>query len=221
MINSSFETDKAFPIGKADRWKPRFGNVDDIAGIETNPAHVYEGNQSASFSSSSPEVSYYYGPYNHAGNAAERIGVERGQVFELSAFSKVSPDFTGDGLRIAIIFWTDDVFHSRFNSPWLQSLDWTQEMLEAEVPEGANAMSYSIEYFGAGRGWFDKVSLRNQYARWYEKEAPLDVFEPLNYAGGDKVDYEVMEAHFYEMHQTMESQYNGNGTWGMGMPVGH
>lgn len=216
LINSGFESDQVAPLNQPDFWRARFGSNDNIAGLETDTDLVYSGQRCIKFHSDTDAISYYYGPYDATGTQRQFISVSTGQEFELKTQTKTSLDFSGDGLKMSIIFWEDNEFHSRVNSGWIQHDNWTEESIVAVVPVGANSMTASIEFFGEGTGWYDNVELNDLQNLWYLREAPLDEFEPLHYAGNDLVLVEDMIDRFTHHDTILENNYNADGTWGVG-----
>lgn len=216
LINSGFESDVVSPLNQPDFWKGRFSSANSVAGLETNPALVYSGQQCAKFESDVNAISYYYGPYDITRSQLKYISVRPGQQFELKAQTKTSSDFVGSGLKISLLFWIDDNFHSRKNSGWIQNDSWTEESLLAAVPHGVNNMTVSIEFYGQGTAWYDNVELNDMQNIWYLREASIDDFEPLAYAGSDLVPLEDMIERFKYHDTIMETYYNDDGTWGVG-----
>lgn len=132
-----------------DNWIPRFEKYHHI---ETDPANVYEGKQSAFFNNDSAEVvgCYYYG---------QQLAVVPGENYTFSAWCKVAPDFTGTGVFVSIIFWKGGKYLNRADSSKHASKTWTKASVQATVPADADRMSCTLEYIGQNKAWFDNAEL--------------------------------------------------------------
>jgi hypothetical protein len=217
--NSSFETDTASPVDKPDYWRPRGGIYTQYHHTETTIA--YEGSQCVQFNNTSgtPVDCYFYGPANAASDVVKSIDVVPGATYTFSAWSKVDSTFSGTGLKISIIFFNDSTFVSRVDSAWMTSQDWTKQSVQAIVPaSGVNRMWCSVEYSGCNKAWFDRTELYIT-PPWYYQDALIDSLENLSFTSPDKLSYSAMQDNFYSKNALLETEYNGDGSWGNGYGV--
>ncbi len=142
---------------KPDYWTPRY--IQDHF-VETAPANIYEGKQSALFTNNSGKSveGYFYGPADISGQLLS-IDVVPGDIYTFSAWCRVASDFSGAGLKVCLLFSKDGAYVSRVDSTPVAPKKWTRRSVQATVPDGANRMTYSVEYSGLRNAWFDKVEL--------------------------------------------------------------
>ena len=226
IINSSAETDSDLNY-LPDFWLPRSGpylsyHQLDSAGGSASPQAMLIDNDSGT-----TQAGYFYGPATQASTAlnADAIRVKPGETYTLSADAKVANDFVGSGVRVSLIFWSDAAgtsgsYHSRVDSAWHNPATFTELSVDADVPEGADRMTYSVEYKGQNAAWFDKVDLRVSTVDWHLAPVPYDSWDPLPFTAPTPATETAVVNRFIVQHNTYEANYqsNGNppGTWGVG-----
>lgn len=159
-INGGFEIDSTTPTDKPDYFMPR-STTSSYHHVETSFLNVYSGNNAALFNSTgATNACYYYGPYNAGGSTSNYIPVCPGDSYTISGFGRVdgnSPAFSGDGVRLSLIFQNNDNYVSRADSSYTTSTAWTKMTQDGTIPAGANLMLYSAEYSGQNKAWVDEV----------------------------------------------------------------
>ena len=213
--NSSFETDTTSPSDIPDYWLPRMTNYHHV-----DATVAYEGSKSAQFNNTSgtSDACYYYGPAT-AASAAQYIDVLPGETYTFSAWGKVNSNFTGSGIFVSIMFNNDNTYVSRADSAYSTSTNWTKMSVQATVPAtGVNRISYSIEYRGCNKAWFDRAELYRTDV-WYYQAAPISSLESLSFTPPSKLASATMLSDFYAYSDVLEGIYNGDGSWGCGYGV--
>ena len=157
--NGSFEIDAASPADKPDYWLPRGGTYTQYHHVDTSFLNTYLGDNAVLFNSPTSNICYFYGPYDAAGAVSQYIPVCPGDSYAISCFGRTDSSFSGNGIKLCILFWNNTTFVSRADSLDKKSTFWNKITQEATVPANANFMSYSVEYNGQNKAWIDEVRL--------------------------------------------------------------